>query len=213
MNRRAVPFMIAASACAFLAACLTINVYFPEAVIKDFSTQIEREVLKEAAAKAAGVPGETPAPPPSETPVPETRGDGSVSLLDQLLGVTPAYANQVVDPEVTSPAIRKIISSRATRLADIDRFKALGVIGENNQGLLEPRDLDSLEELKQRAEVQRLVRAENADRAELYKEVAAAKGVDLSQLGKIRETYATTLRDNAKVGHWIQMPDGNWTRK
>jgi uncharacterized protein YdbL (DUF1318 family) len=87
------------------------------------------------------------------------------------------------------------------------------VIGENTQGLVEPRELESLGDLKSRAEVQRLVKSENADRDELYKEIAAAKGVDLSQISKIRETYAATLRDNAKAGDWIQMPDGSWKKK
>ena len=57
------------------------------------------------------------------------------------------------------------------------------------------------------------MKAENADREELYKEVAAAKGVDLSQLPKIRETYAATLRERAKPGEWIQGTDGGWKPK
>ena len=87
------------------------------------------------------------------------------------------------------------------------------MIGESNQGLVEVRSLDSLTELKDRAEVQRLVKAENADREELYREIAAAKKVDLSQLPKIRETYASTLREMARSGEWIQMPDGAWKQK
>ena len=39
------------------------------------------------------------------------------------------------------------------------------------------------------------------------------QGVDLSQLPKIQETYAGTLRDNARAGEWIQMPDGKWRKK
>lgn len=209
MMRRTASATIAVAGYVGLAACVTINVYFPEAAIKDLSKQIEEQVQKEAAAKAAGN-AETPAPEP---PPPPKDGGGSASLFDALLGVTPAYADQVAAPEVTSPAIRKIIDSRASRLADLDRYKAQGVIGENNQGLVEPRGLETLGDLKARAEVQRLVKAENADREELYKEVAVAKKVELSQLGKIRETYAATLRDNAKPGEWIQMPDGSWKKK
>ena len=206
MKHRAVSTTIALIAWAFAAACVTINVYFPEAAIKDLSKQIEEQVQKEAAAKAAE--GQTTPAPPAEKPP-----GGSVGLFDALLGATPAYADQVAAPEVTSPAIRKIIDSRAARLADLTAYKGKGVIGENNQGLVEARDLDTLADLKSRAEVQRLVKAENADREELYKEVAAAKGVDLAQLPKIRETYAATLRDNAKVGEWIQGQDGAWKKK
>ena len=73
--------------------------------------------------------------------------------------------------------------------------------------------LDAVADLKARADVQRQVKAENADREELYKEIAATKNVDLAQLPKIRETYAATLRQNAKPGDWIQQPDGNWVKK
>jgi uncharacterized protein YdbL (DUF1318 family) len=67
--------------------------------------------------------------------------------------------------------------------------------------------------LKERADVQRLIRDENADREQLYREIAAAKNVELSLLPRIRETYASTLRDNARPGDWIQQPDGAWAQK
>lgn len=189
------------------AACFTINVYFPEAAIQDLSNKIEEQVAKEAAAKAAAAP-ETPPPAPPAPPPPSSSG-----VLDLLMGTSVAHADEVAAPEVSSPAIRKIIDSRAGRLADLSAYKAKGVVGENNQGLVEARNLDALGDLKARADVQRLVKAENADREELYKEVAAAKGVDLSQLPKIRETYAATLRDRAKPGEWIQGADGGWKQK
>ena len=63
------------------------------------------------------------------------------------------------------------------------------------------------------ATVQRVARAENADRETLYKEIAAAEGVDNSQIPRIRETYAETLRKNARRGDWIQSPGGEWKQK
>jgi uncharacterized protein YdbL (DUF1318 family) len=205
MNARA--RVLALSPVLLTAACFTINVYFPEAAIQDLSNKIEEQVVKEAAAKAAAA---SDAPPPSE---PVEKPKESSSVLDLLLGTSVAHADEVVAPEVSSPAIRKIIDSRAGRLDQLNDLKAKGVIGENNQGLVEARALETLGDLKARADVQRLVKAENIDREELYKEVAAAKGVDLAQLPKIRETYAETLRDRAKPGEWIQGPDGGWKRK
>lgn len=193
----------AAAAGVALAACITVNVYFPEAAIKDLSQQIEEQVRKEAQKK------QEESPPAEET---APQDSGSSSVLDSWLGVTVAHA-QVADPGVTSPAIRKIVESRASRVAQLDGYKGQGVIGENNQGLVEARNLESLSDLKARADVQRLVKAENADREELYKEIAAAEGVDLSQLPRIKQTYAETLRANAKPGHWIQTPDGAWKQK
>ena len=199
MRRAAFPFLTLA----VLAACVTVNVYFPEAEVRDLSKQIEEEVRKQAAQQAGEAP---PAPQPPPAPNPGT------SMLDLLVGATPAMA-QVPQPEITNPAIRKIIDSRAARYNELRRYLDQGVLGENNKGLVEVRNLEALTDLKARADVQRLVKAENADRQELYKEIAAAKNVDLAQLPKIQETYAATLRQNAKAGDWIQQPDGNWVKK
>jgi len=192
--------------------CLTINVYFPEAAIRDLSRQIEEEVERQAAAKPGEPASERPASEPQDKKESAPKPEG---LFESLLGVSPAFAqeSEVAAPEVTSPAIRRIIASRASRVAELDRYKSQGLIGENKDGLVEPRNLESVQDLKTRAEIQRLVKAENADREELFREIAAAKGVDLSQLPRIRETYAATLRDRAKPGEWIQMPDGTWKQK
>ena len=57
------------------------------------------------------------------------------------------------------------------------------------------------------------MRAENDDRERMFKAIAAATGTDLSQLPKIRSTYVTTLRQKARRGDWMQMPDGSWRNK
>jgi len=199
MRRAAFPFLMLA----VLAACVTVNVYFPEAEVRDLSKQIEQEVRKQAAQQSGEEP---PAPQPPPSP------NQGASLFDLLAGVTPAMA-QVAQPEITNPAIRKIIDSRAARFNELRRYFDQGVLGESNKGMVEVRNLEALTDLKARADVQRLVKAENSDRQELYKEIAAAKNVDLAQLPKIQETYAATLRQNAKPGDWIQQPDGNWVKK
>ncbi len=198
---------ITAVAVATLIGCVTINVYFPEEAIKDLSERIEDEV--ERVADATGTSS-------SLTPAPDGMRKLWATVAKPLLHLTAgsAYAqgDAVAAPEVTNPAIRKIIDSRAARLAELNRFKAAGAIGENNVGDVAVRGLDQLD-LRDRAAVQRLVNSENKDRAALYKEIAAAKNVDLSQTSRIRDTYAATLRQKAKKGDWIQMPDGTWRQK
>ncbi len=197
--------LVATAVIAF--GCVTINVYFPEEAIKDLSERIEDEVERVAGAGTASFRHQQAL-------------DGQRSLwayvAEPLLRLTAgqAYAqgDAVAAPEVTNPAIRKIIDSRAARLAELNRFKASGAIGETNKGDVAVRNLDSLD-LRDRAAVQRLVKSENKDRDALYKEIAAAKSVDLSQAPRIRATYAATLREKAKPGDWIQMPDGTWRQK
>ena len=135
-------------------------------------------------------------------------------LICGLYSVWPAttVADEVAAPEITNPAIEKIIQSRAGRVKELNKYKASGVLGANNKALVEVRQLDALP-LQERAAVQKLVKAENADRERMFKEIAAATGTNLSQLPKIRSTYATTLRQKARPGEWIQMPDGSWRQK
>ena len=209
MKKRLLGFPLFTAALLAVAACVTINVYFPEKAIEDLSQQIEEEVQKKAAEIDEG---QAPPEEQGEEPRTETPG-GSSGLFDSLLGISPAYAADVPAPEVSNPAIRKIIDSRAARAGRLGEFKAMGVIGENNQALVEIRALDTLEDLRLRSEVQKLVRAENDDRERLFKEIAAAKSVDLAQLPRIRETYAATLRANAAAGEWVQTADGEWKQK
>jgi uncharacterized protein YdbL (DUF1318 family) len=194
---------------ALAAACVTINVYFPEKAVKSLSEAIEKEVNA----------GAVPAQPAADNPPPDASGSKPApasnppGMISSLFGITPVMAQEVADPEVSNPAIRKIIESRKLRVAAVNKWKASGALGENNQALLEVRSLDGVSDLKARSEIQKLVRDENADREQLFREIATAKGVDAAQLPKIRETYAKTLRERAAPGEWVQAPDGTWSQK
>ncbi len=212
------PAALVLAACA-VAACVTINVYFPEAAVKDLSEKIEDAVEREAAQAAdeadpaaAGSTGASAAL--EQTSWLRSALETAVGTALYLTAPAPVYAqgDQVAAPEITNPAIRKIIQSRAARVRRLNGYKASGALGENSRALVEVRKLDALP-LQERAAVQKLVRAENADRERMFKEIAAATGTDLSQLPQIRATYATTLRQKARPGDWIQMPDGSWRQK
>ncbi len=214
-------------------ACVTINVYFPEAEVKDLAEQIENAVALEA---SEGTVADSEPTPPAESESGSTgpnaahevsppHGARDVSWLreslDMAVGATlyllspaPVYAqtNEVAAPEITNPAIRQIIQSRGARAGELNKHKATGALAESNQALVEIRQLDALP-LQQRAAVQKLVKAENADRERMFEEIAAATGTDLSQLPKIRTTYAATLRQKARPGDWIQLPDGSYRQK
>jgi uncharacterized protein YdbL (DUF1318 family) len=191
-------------------ACVTINVYFPEAAVKDLSEKIEDAVAREGAAAGGGA-----APERQPSSLPSRLAEWASVLAGQILRLSAApavFAQEVAAPEITNPAIRQIIESRGARVADVNRFKASGAVGENNRALLEARDLQALP-LADRAAVQRLIGAENADREQMFKEIAVATGADPATVPQIRETYAETLRQKAKAGEWIQLADGKWQQK
>lgn len=123
-----------------------------------------------------------------------------------------AQTDEVAAPEITNPAIRQIIESRVARVSELNNYKVLGYLGENNNAIVEILQLDAIP-LQERSVVQKLIRAENADRERMFEEIAIAKGLDLSQFPQIRTLYAITLREKAKQGDWIQMPDGSWRQK
>jgi uncharacterized protein YdbL (DUF1318 family) len=218
--KRSTPLLLitAALATAVLAACVTINVYFPEEKVRELSEQIEDAVEEQAAQDDGSVaePSDLESQDAQPSAEEEAGGSARISPAGWLLHLLPASqalaADEVAAPEITNPAIRRIIQSRADRLPEIRNYLQSGVLGENNQALLEIRVLEDLD-LRQRAEVQRLVKAENGDRDRMFEEIAAATGAELSQLPQIRRTYAETLRQKADRGTWIQEPDGSWRRK
>ena len=210
MRRTVLALVVVASI--VLVACITINVYFPEAAVKDLSQQIEDEIASQAGEAAGSDQPVEPTATPTGAAAP---APPRVSSASWPFGASVAWADdeEVPSPGITNPAIRAIIDSRAKRLEALNRYKTMGVLGEARTALVEIRDLARVSDLRERANVQRLVRDENSDRQQLFKEVAAATGVDPSQIERIQETYAETLRDKARPGDWIQSPDGEWLQK
>jgi uncharacterized protein YdbL (DUF1318 family) len=179
-----------------LVSCVTVNIYFPAAAIQKAADQIVDDVRK------------TPEPKPEQKP------DKS-SLLDRVLVVRlgPAEAQAAaVDVNVSTPAIRNIRASLANRFPQLQPLYGKGAIGETNTGLIAARDIGALS-LKEKADVNRLVEQENADRQALYTEIIRANNLDPSQLGEIQRLFANSWRDKSAPGWWIQQDNGQWGRK
>ena len=88
------------------------------------------------------------------------------------------------------------------RLPQIEALKADGVIGEDKNGFLQFR--------KAAGDKQALINAENADRGEIYKAIAAKQGVSVEVVGQRR---ALQIAEVAKPGEWLQKADGTWYQK
>ena len=95
-----------------------------------------------------------------------------------------------------------IKSRMLERLPQIEALKADGVIGEDKNGFLQFR--------KEAGDKQALINAENADRGEIYKAIAAKQGVSVEVVGQRR---ALQIADVAKAGEWLQKADGTWYQK
>ncbi|GIX45843.1 MAG: lipoprotein [Candidatus Tectimicrobiota bacterium] len=183
---------------AITCARVTINVYFPAAQIRDAAEKIESEVRHGT-------------PPPAETPTPPRPQSRRPWPFRLALG-PPAAQAQAIDITLTSPAIRRLVESRKQRYPQLVPFFQRGALGENNRGLVEVRQLQGLS-LQERARLQALVAAENADRQRLYLELAKANNLPEARVPDIAAIFAEVNRKEAQPGWWIQEADGRWHTK
>ena len=186
-----------------LTACVTINIYFPAAEAKEAAEKIVDDILGDEAQQ------QTPAND-EQTMVPELRGQGlTINLLDIL--IPPAEAASMVKFDADTPAVRKLQAAMKQRHAQLKPFYASGAIGFTQDALVGIRDLKAVS-LKQRGELKNLLKAENRDRNQLYKEIARANGHPEWEQD-IRNTFSQTWIANAAKGWWYKNAKGVWLQK
>ena len=203
--RRVLPLKLALASLV-IAACVTINVYFPAAAADKAADQMINEITKG---------GATP-PQSSVVPAREAGDPGMllVALNDVLQLVVPAAHAQDAEAalNVSSPAVSRIKSSMAARFPDLEKFFASGAIGLTNDGRVDVRDINAVA-LPDRATVKRLVAEDNADRAQLYTEIAKASNHPEWE-ADIKKSFARRwVATGAKSGWYYQDDGGAWKQK
>lgn len=197
--RRFLTRSVLAVAFALPAACVTINVYFPEAAAERAATQFVDKVLGD---DATAVPQPEPGtPPPSGMP--------GAMLLDLLV---PSAHAQEADIRVQTPQIRAIQSRMEKRFDDVlARYCASGAVGFTSDGYVALRDAAAVP-LPERAALNAAIADENRDRKAVYREIAVANGHPDWE-DRIRGIFARTWIDRAKSGWYYQDAGGAWKRK
>jgi uncharacterized protein YdbL (DUF1318 family) len=191
-----------------IAACVTINVYFPAAAAEKAADQIIDTVTNR---------GRNGAPPPAATPP-----TGSVAPLqhnlfavvaDRVLTVLiPAAHAQTADLDVSTPEVRALTASMQQRFAQLSKYFDSGAVGLTADGLVDVRDQNAVP-LAERATVKRLVAEDNKDRAGLYAEIARANGHPEWE-ADIRRTFARRwVERGAQPGWYYQDASGAWAKK
>jgi len=184
----------------FLISCVTVNIYFPAAAIQKAADQIVDEVRK------------TPEQKPEQKQ--EEKKD-KTSFLEWLrfasFGPSEAHA-AAVDVNVSTPAIRGLKASLATRFSQLQPLYNKGAVGETNNGLVAIRDIGALS-LKEKADLNRLVDQENADRQALYTEIIKANNLDMGTMEELQRVFAKSWREKSSTGWWIQLDNGQWSKK
>jgi uncharacterized protein YdbL (DUF1318 family) len=193
------PFLIAGSL--VLAACVTINVYFPEAQVQQAAEEFVDKVIGDDGA------GQAPAPAPVKPP--QTLRMPSFNPMAFLISSANAAE---VDISIRTPAIQAIQDRMATRFKDsLQAHFDDGALGFGKDGLIALRDPAKVA-LKDRVSVNQLIAEDNRDRKAVYREIAVANG-HAEWEEQIRETFARQWIASAHAGWWYQAADGNWKQK
>lgn len=182
----------------FLTACVTVNIYFPAAAVQRAADEIVEETW--------GGPGNGGA---KKAP----QGGAFLGGKRYAFAGLPREAfAQEADINISNPAIRGLKESIKRRSGSIKPFMDKGNVGIRSDGLLVVRTAEGLG-LKERAEVQQLVEAENRDREALYAEIARANNFPKEKVADIKKIFARSWIEQARSGWWIEDTQGNWIKK
>lgn len=192
---------------ACLVACVTVNVYFPEAAAERAADLFIQDVYGE------GEPGATAPAAPAGSPQSSIAAPATVlfalgaALRDVII---PAAAAQGIDINIQTPAINALKQAMERRHQQLKPHYASGAVGMAANGLITLRDA-SLVPLQARNQVKKLVVDENADRNRLYGEIAKANAHPEWE-PDIRGIFAERWVGNAPGGWWYQS-GGSWKQK
>ena len=182
-----------------LAACVTINVYFPAAEAQQAAAEFVDKVIGDDPAQKDA----PPAKPPQAWQLPRFN---PMALL-----ISDASAAEV-DITIRTPAIQAIQDRMASRFqSSLQAHFDSGALGFGNDGLIVVRDASKVS-LKDRVAVNQLVAEDNRDRRAVYREIAVANGHPEWE-DQIRETFARQWVASAHAGWWYQSSDGAWKQK
>ena len=187
----------------FVAACVTINVYFPAAEIDSAAEKIVKDILDDESTTNEN----------DQTSL--FKGSNFKRIAQQVNPfnwlISSAHAQQV-DITLSSPAINEITAKLKARFNDSLKVHLdSNVIGFTNDGLVEIIDAGQLG-LKDRQSVKKLVADENRDRVALYREVAIANNHPEWE-DQITEAFVKQWIQQVKVGWSYQNDAGQWVKK
>lgn len=211
IKRWLVPMLFASIA---LAACVTINVYFPAAEAQQAAAEFVDKVIGPESAPADAPPPDpapTPTPKPNVPATPAQAANGAHFDFMSLF-INSAQAAEGVDITIRTPAIQAIQDRMAERFkAELQAHFDGGALGFGNDGLVIVRDASKIG-LKDRVAVNQSVADDNRDRKAVYREIAVANNHPEWE-PQIRDTFARQWVASAHAGWWYQASDGTWKQK
>jgi uncharacterized protein YdbL (DUF1318 family) len=190
-----------------LAACVTVNVYFPAAAAEKAADQIIDTVTgsQPQSSNQTQKPQSSTLEPAASNILLAAAGN----LLYML--VPTANAQGAANLDVNTPEIRAVTGSMQGRFGQLKPYLDSGAVGLTADGHVEVRDANAIP-LAERAKVKTLVSDENRDRDTLYAEIAKANGHP-EWKSDIQTTFARRWIERAAAGTWYQDAGGGWKKK
>ena len=188
-----------------LAACVTINVYFPAAAAERAAQEFVGDVLGEDNPESYLFEPYQHEALQRETLLLAAAGQ----VLDWLI---PSAQAQEPDLDINTPQINAIKARMVKRQRDslAPLFDA-GAIGFSADGLVTIRDRSAVP-LNQRRSLESTVADENRDRKAVYREIAVANGHPEWE-SDVQETFAREWVNNARKGWYYQDSNNKWVTK
>ena len=192
-----------------LSACVTINVYFPAAAAEKAADKIIEDVW------GADKP---PSPRPSATTTSRPRC-ATLRSAARAAGrrrrrcwiSSSRRRTRRRDLNIETPAVRQLTQSMEARHAQLKKYYDSGADRPDPRRPGQVRD-QNLVPLPERNAARKLVAEENADRANLYREIATANGHPEWE-ADIRTTFAERWASKAPPGWYYQDESGAWKQK
>jgi uncharacterized protein YdbL (DUF1318 family) len=193
-----------------LHGCLsvTVNVSFPQEKLEGAAASIEDMVGSES--PAGGAPAAPAAPTTPPAPARKPQGQAPRPARRWLAWFQPVVveAQEVPELRTRTPEVMAAIESRRKRRPELDAAARTGCLGENNKGLVDARPGQNCPPT-----LGQLVAAENADRMFLYKVLVTQNSMPAEDITRVQAAFAKVRREKAAPGTWVQLENGQWTRK
>lgn len=180
-----------------IAACVTVNIYFPAAEIKKTAEQIVDEVYGIKQPGDQGAQG-------------EKDKSSSLLFLKGLFSPSAAWAQDATT--VSNANIRALRETITSNTSALKSFYDGGQVGIGKDGMLVLRDTSGLS-IRDVAEARRLVAADNQARTQLYQEVGKALNSPPERFSDLVKIFSDEWRQKAPAGWYIQEDSGAWKRK
>jgi len=185
---------------------VTVNIYFPEKDVKEAYKALEKELMTPEEKQPEGKPDAKP------------QSSIKFELVNSAYAQEAGLSDRIAEIVRKMPDVVNAYKEIGARIAEIDRLRDSGAVGEGNNGMLVVR-----EERLLTPEGKRLVTKVNENRRIVINGMSRAiirinrvpeNEQNLRQvMPQATEQFAAIRRDSAKKGWWIQLQDGNWTKK